>query len=217
MNNRPAAAFFLCLLGMISIGVIVSDAAADQEPSVPVLEPIPLADFSRYPEGWEARGGMAKADGIYEPAREGDASYLRARESSESVRLFKKIPWDSAAYPIVEWRWRVTKWPETAAARVAIYIALDRDVFGIPTLTKYYWSRDEAAGELKEGGMFRPAERVIRSGQMDSSDWIVERVDARADFQKISGRDPRGEAYGIGLMVDPGIEAEIGEIIALPR
>ncbi len=217
MENPMAGARFLCLLGIFFLGAIVSDAAANKEGSAPVLEPIPLADFSRYPEGWEARGGMANADGIYELAREGEASYLRARESSESVRLFKKIAWNSQTHPVVEWQWRVTKWPGTAAARVTIYIALDRDSFGIPTLTKYHWSRDEVAGDLKEGGMFRPAERVIRSGRPDSNGWVVERVDALADFRKIAGRGPRGEAYGIGLLVDPGVEAEIGEILALPR
>ena len=208
---------FIVLTAIIGVGSVASDAPQSREDSVPQVERIILADFSRYPEGWVARGGFSKANEIYEVVEGEEGRYLRARERSESVRLFKKITWDSAAYPIVEWRWRVTKWPETAAARVAIYIALDRDVFGIPTLTKYYWSRNEAAGELKEGGMFRPAERVIRGGRTDSNDWIVERVDARADHQKIAGRDPRGEAYGIGLLVDPGIEAEIGEIIALPR
>jgi hypothetical protein len=204
-------------MGIVLLGLMASGASSNEELRAPVTGPISLSDFSRYPDGWEARGGMSKADAIYEAVGEPENRYLRARVSSESVRLFKKIPWNPQTHPIVEWRWRAAKWPETAPARLTIYVALDRDVFGIPTLTKYHWSRGEAVGDLKEGGLFSPAERVVRSGPSNSNDWIVERVDALADFRKIAGRDPHGEAYGIGLLADPGIEAEIGEIVAMPR
>ena len=206
---------FIVLTAMVGTGPMPSGAPEGREESFPKIDRIILADFSRYPEGWVARGGVAKADAIYEVVENPDGSYLRAREGTESVRLFKKIPWDSKTYPVVEWRWRVKKWPESGSGRVTVYIALDRDVLGIPAMTKYHWGRDEAEGEVQEGGLFRPSERVIQSGGSGSGEWIIERVDARADFRAISGRDPRGEAYGIGILVDPGIEAEIGEIVAM--
>lgn len=206
---------FIVLTAIIGAGSVASDAPQSREDSVPEAERIILADFSRYPEGWVARGGFSKANEIYEVVEGADGPYLRARKGTESVRLFKKIPWDSKTYPVVEWRWRVKEWPEAGSGRVTVYIALDRDLLGIPAMTKYHWSRDEAEGEVREGGLFRPSERVIQSGSLESGDWVVERVDARADFRKISGRDPRGKAYGIGILVDPGIEAEIGEIAAM--
>lgn len=68
---------------------------------------------------------------------------------------------------------------------------------------------------LKDGGFFRPIEVVIRSGSTYSGDWVVQRVNSRADFKRIIGRDPKGEAYGIGILVDQGMEVEFREIIAL--
>lgn len=176
---------------------------------------IVLADFSHYPEGWKARGSQWKADDIYQVIRDEEGTYLRTDEQTESVRIFKKGSWDSKAYPYIEWKWRVKKWPETVQARVALYVSLDKDFFGIPAIIKYIWSRDVTEGTVKEGGFFRPTEVIKRSGPSDSNDWIVERVNARADFHQLLGREPREQAYGIGLLTEAGMVVEIGEIVAL--
>lgn len=172
-----------------------------------------LEDFSRYPEGWKARGDEAAAE-AYELVREGEGEFLRARGGREPVRIFKKIAWDTETYPLIEWKWRVTKWPESGEARAYLYVSLDRDFIGIPTIVKYVWSRDGVEGALTEGGFFQPAQVVVRAGALEPSEWAVERIDARADFEKIVGRAPRGKAYGIGLLADPGVEFEIGGISA---
>lgn len=176
---------------------------------------IVLEDFSQYPQGWKAKGDYSKANEIYQSVRNEAEVYLRARVGSESVRIFKKTSWDSKTFPIMEWKWRVKKWPEAGAAQVYMYIALDKDFFGIPIIIKYVWSRDLAEGTIKDGGFFMPTEVVIRSGSIDSGDWVIQRVNARADFKRIIGRDPKGEAYGIGMLIDPGMEVEFGEIIAV--
>src|SRR3990172_8154196 len=98
---------FIVLTAIIGVGSVASDAPQSREDSVPQVERIILADFSRYPEGWVARGGFSKANEIYEVVEGEEGRYLRARERFESVRLFKKIGWDSKTYPVVEWRWRV--------------------------------------------------------------------------------------------------------------
>lgn len=176
---------------------------------------IVLEDFSHYPDGWKAARGRMKANEIYQLANDDEGDYLRALERSEPVRIFKKISWDSKTFPTVEWKWRIKKWPQSEDAQFALYVSLDKDIFGIPTIIKYVWSRDVEEGTVKDGGFFRPMEVVIHSGPADSDGWIIERVNVRADFQQLIGREPRGEAYGIGLLADPGMIVEIGEIVAL--
>jgi hypothetical protein len=174
-----------------------------------------LEDFSRFPEQWESRSGLSKINEVYQVITHERKVFLRARTGSESVRIFKKIAWDSEAFPIVEWRWKINQWPKDQASNVYFYISLDRDVFGIPTLIKYIWSGHDAVGTIKDGGFFRPMEVVVRSGSNESGDWAIQRVNARADFRQFIGRIPKGRAYGIGILVDPGMDVEFGEIVAI--
>ena len=174
-----------------------------------------LEDFAQYPQGWRAREGFSTANEVYQLVRGGNEVYLHAQGGSVPVRIFKKISWDSKAFPIVQWKWRVKQWPLDPEAQVYLYVSLDRDAFGVPTITRYVWSRQFTEGLIIEGGFFSPTDVVIRSRSTPSDNWITEKIDALADFQRITGRDPAGAAYGIGILVDPGVVVEIGEIDAL--
>lgn len=198
----------LLFFGIVSIGL----AAAAEEAQK--MERLVLVDYQDFPEKWEARGGEAKARRAFRVVSGEDGAVLTATGEG-SVRIFKKIAWDSGRYPDLEWRWRVTKWPDSGSARVFVYVSLDTDLLGIPTMTKYYWSRDEAVGTETDGGFFRPMEVVIRSGAENAGDWISERLSVRADFERYHDRAPKGEAYGIGFLVDPGVVVEIGPVTAV--
>ena len=179
-----------------------------------------LEDYSKFSEGWEARGGKLRPTELYQVVAEPDGRHLRSIERPDSVRIFKKMAWDSAAHPIIEWKWRVKKWPAEGPAQLSLYVSLDTDTFGIPTILKYTWSRSDPDGAVKEGGFFRPVEIVVQSGDASPTPpdgWIVERVDARADFERFMGRAPRGAAYGIGLLADAGMIVDVGEIAAQAR
>ena len=91
----------------------------------------------------------------------------------------------------------------------------------IETLSAYlpslntYGAVIKKIGTVKNGGVFSPTEVVIQSGPADSNDWIVQRLNARADFKKLLGRDPKDEAYGVGILVDTGMEVDFAKITAL--
>lgn len=174
-----------------------------------------LTDYSDFPEKWEIQGAVERARELYQAVPAPEGPLLRARIPGAPQRVFKKVAWDPTRFPIVEWRWRVTKWP-ASEGDVFMYIALDTDLLGIPTIVKYVWSQDLPVGTVKDGGFFRPTERVVRSGSAPNGEWAVERVNALEEFRQIHGRDPRGEAYGIGFLVDPGMEVEIGPVTAVP-
>jgi hypothetical protein len=211
---RLTVAFPIFIL-LLLIGINRHSDADTQAVPTPGEDRIILEDFSKYPEGWEARGGFAKANEVYQPVRSEQEVYLRAQGGLDPVRIFNKIAWDSKNYPIVQWKWRVREWPQDPAAQVSLYVSLDRDSFGVPTLTKYVWSRESVKGAVKGGGFFKPTEVVLRSETTVSDEWIMERIDALADFRNLIGRDPRGKTYGIGILMDPGVVVEIDEIVAL--
>jgi hypothetical protein len=198
-------------MGSVFLLTAVPVAVVSQEEA----DRIRLADFAAYPSGWEAKGGNDALTEAYRPVHTDDGDSLQAVGNGKRARIFKKILWDSKRYPVIEWKWKVTKWPEDKKARVALYVSLDKERFGIPTLVKYLWSRDVPEGTVKKGGFFRPVEVVVRSGDGTTEEWVGQRIRARSDFERLIGRTPKGEAYGIGLMVDSGVEAEIGEITAV--
>ena len=181
------------------------------------IEPITIIDYSGFPEGWKIRGSEEEAREAYKVKQEGGRVILSAKISGESVRIFKKVSWDPYTHPVLTWRWRVLKWPEGPGASVDVYVSLDRDLLGIPTFVKYLWSDHLPVGTEKSGGFFSPSEVVIRSGMESPGEWVTEEINVLEDFRRIYQGDPNQEAYGVGFLVDLGIEMEITEIKAIPQ
>lgn len=206
LRNRRRAGVALCAVAALAFAS--GGAAALDEGRV-------LIDFGDFPGGWEVQGAVERTAQIYQVVPPPEGPLLRARVTGAPQRVFKKIAWDPKRYPVVEWRWRVTQWPETGGD-LYVYVALDTDLFGIPTIAKYVWSQDLPAGTVTDGGFFRPTELVVRSGAAPAGEWIVQRINALEDFRQLHGRDPKGEAYGIGFLVDPGMEVEIGPVTVRP-
>ncbi len=209
--NRSSLISTLFLSLIVIFGVPTLSQADHQKEA----DRIVLADFSKYPEAWKAKGGLSKANKVYQIESNEKGIYLSANVEAGSVRIFKKISWNSKIHPVIEWKWRVTKWPKDQPASVYFYVSLDRDVVGIPTIIKYVWSSDLKRGTVKKGGVFSPTEVVIQSGPADSNDWIVQRVNARADFIKFLGSAPKDAAYGVGILVDSGMQVDFAGIFAL--
>lgn len=180
-------------------------------------EPVVLADYAEFPEGWKVRGDRGRVSEIYRVRAEGERRVLSARVTGKSIRIFKNVSWNPFTHPVLTWKWRVLSWAEGGpGASVDFYVSLGKDSLGIPTITKYVWSRDLEVGHRRGGGFFRPHEVVIRSGLSESGRWVVARLDALESFRHLHGRDPSREAVGVGLLVSPGVVMEISEISALP-
>ena len=198
---------------MLFLGATTPLTAENQS----AADAIPLINYALYPDGWKTRSGDESPTAFYEVVREDGKEFLRTVDRPEMTRIFRKLSWNSKRYPIIEWTWRVKEWPQSEEPQLLLYVSLDKDIFGIPTIIKYVWSRNLPEGSVKGGGFFRPIEVVQRSGEDMTGEWITERVDVYADFVRLIGREPRGDAYGIGLLVEPGVKANIGSIVATER
>ena len=95
-----------------------------------------------------------------------------------------------------------------------MFISLDQDFFGIPINTKYLWSPNLSKGTIVDGGLFRPAQVVLRSGAEKMGEWIDERVNAYEDFTRIHKHEPAPQAWGISLVAGPGVAIDFGPIAA---
>ena len=102
--------------------------------------------------------------------------------------------------------------PEDAEFVAAVFPNLDTDLVLIPVSTKYVWSIGKKKGMVTDGGFFRPAEIVVRSGNQPVGEWIEEKVNVYKDFKQIHEHEPAAQAWGISLLGGPGVEIDFGPL-----
>lgn len=208
MARRILFIFFTLLVLLTSI-----DAFAEERSASVVLEDFSTPDEKGLPKGWIAQNENPDPTQVYQIKKEGDRFYLSA--SGRPNRLFKKIKWNPNEYPFLSWKWRMKNIPVDLQKerRASVYVSLDRDLFGIPKITKYLWSSLAPAGEEVSGGFFGASTIVVRSGAVQVGEWVTETINVLEDFKRLHGGDaPSDEAYGIGIMTS--IEADFADFIA---
>ncbi len=205
---------------LLAMGTLATVAAWDrpalaQSSASLVLEDFRSKETDGFPVNWdhESQRSHSKGRDAYKVQTENGAGFLAARDAGQRIKK-KKIDWDPKAYPVLTWRWRLHKAPAEGEFIAAIYASLDTDLLFIPVFTKYVWSATKAEGTFTEGGMFSGSEIVVQSGTKPSEGWVEERVNVYEDFVRIHGHEPAQKAWGISILTAPGVEIDIGPIIA---
>lgn len=186
------------------------------EPTL-VLEDFQAKEADGFPSLWEHENQRSQAKGrdAYKVRSEDGASFLSAKDAGQRIKK-KKIDWDPKAYPVLTWRWRLTKAATGNEPLAAVYASLDTDLLFIPVFTKYVWSESKPEGTLTEGGMFSGSEIVVQSGTKEIGQWFEERVNVYEDFKRIHKHEPSEKAWGISIIAAPGVEIDFGPLVALP-
>ncbi len=203
-------AFGFCLLTHSAIG-LVGERASGEGAGATVLEDFGQPDGDGFPVGWEGSRSTMTAKETYTIQKEDGTHFLQAKGANQRVYT-KKISWDPKVQPILKWRWRVRSIPEDADFVAAVFANLDTDLVFIPVSTKYVWSTRKNKGMIIDGGFFRPAEVIIRSGKQPVGEWIEEEVNAYEDFKQIHQHEPAPQAWGISLLGGPGVEIDFGTL-----
>jgi hypothetical protein len=158
---------------------------------------------------------------------------LKARylPGTSGTTFFKKVTWDVAANPIIQWKWRVHQWPPGAKtdvdskrdAAASVYVTLKDGYKGL--VIKYIWSEQEPLGTQYKRGRWNPmgslVGEVVRSGG-PVGEWVTERRNLIEDFERLYKRKHKGLAGGgIGVMSDGDQtksqpEADYADFEALP-
>lgn len=204
--------FGLVLLLCDVLGTGTIGAQAGRSPAVSILEEFSKAEPDGFPQGWHASRSETITRQAYQIQRDDTQTFLRCKGVDSNVRIFKRMGWDPKAFPTVIWRWRLHTASTGSEPFAAVFISLDQDFFGIPINTKYLWSPNLAKGAVIEGGLFRPAQVVLRSGAEKVGEWVEEQVNAYDDFTRIHKHEPAPQAWGISLVAGPGVEIDFGPI-----
>ncbi len=212
--HRGVWGLFLLLVSWGLLWTPISNAQTDERAGLLLLEDFSKAEPDGFPRGWQASRSETITRQAYQIQQEGTQTFLKCKGVDSNVRIFKRLAWDPKAFPVISWRWRLHGSLGGTEPFAAVFVSLDQDFFGIPVNTKYIWSPNLSKGTVIEGGLFRPAQMVLRSGPDKVGEWVQERVNAYEDFKRIHNHEPAPQAWGISLVAGPGVEIDFGPIAA---
>ena len=159
-----------------------------------------VADFSQgidakgVPSGWQLKERVGKAD--LSIIREGTFHALRLRSSDTSFALEKGVDVSPRLYPLLHWKWKVTRLPsggdfrKSGADDQAAQIFL---AFSNRKAIVYLW--DTTAPEGASGDAWAPPfmtikALVLRSGDKEMGKWIAEKRNIMEDYRSLFGHNP---------------------------
>lgn len=206
MRGLKRLAFFVSLFGVLS--------------SAWASERVVVADFSRdlgnggHPAGWQLREKKGKADCAV--LQDGDISALRLRSEVTSFALQKAIDVNPLLYPVLSWKWKVTKLPQGGDFRKSnaddqaaqIFLA-----FSNRKTIAYIWDSTAPAGSVEDtcGIPFVSVKTlVVRSGPDQAGRWITETRNVMEDYKTLYGDEPP-VLSGIRIQINSQHTASSGE------
>jgi len=183
-------------------------------------ERVIVADFSSdlgnggHPSGWQLHEKTGKAD--YTVIQDGGIPALRLRSEETSFALQKAVDIDPQLYPVLSWKWKVTKLPNGGDFRKSnsddqaaqIFLA-----FSNRKTIAYIWDTTAPAGAVEDasGIPFVSVKAiVVRSGPDDAGRWITETRNVLEDYKALYGDEPPVLA-GIRIQINSQHTATSGE------
>jgi len=183
-------------------------------------ERVIIADFSSdlgnggQPSGWQLKEKKGKAD--YTIIRDSGVPALRLRSEETSFALQKAVDINPQLYPVLSWKWKVTKLPDGGDFRKSntddqaaqIFLA-----FSNRKTIAYIWDTTAPAGSVdKASGIPFVSVKaiVVRSGSNDAGRWITETRNVCEDYKSLFGDEPPVLA-GIRIQINSQHTATSGE------
>jgi hypothetical protein len=159
-----------------------------------------VADFSSaaigsaIPAGWELKEKSGKAD--FAIVRDGEVAAARFRSNNTSFSLQKEVKVDLKQFPILTWKWKVTKLPVGGDFRKSATDDQAAQLFVAFTKTKsivYIWDTSAPKGTMEDTTpvpFLHVKVVVVRSGPAGMGKWISESRNVYEDYKKLFGEEP---------------------------
>ena len=163
-------------------------------------ERVVIADFSSgvdakgVPPGWQVKEKSGKAD--FAVVKDGDLHALVLRSANTSFSLQKEVTVDVKQYPVLSWKWKVTKLPKDGDFRRSRTDDQAAQLFLAFTKTKaivYIWDTTAPQGLMESTSpvpFMTVKVVVVRSGPAELGKWISETRNVYEDYKKFYGEDP---------------------------
>lgn len=159
-----------------------------------------IADFSQgvdakgVPQGWQLKEKSGKAD--FSVVKDGDLSALWLRSADTSFSIQKEVKVDLKQYPVLSWKWKLTKLPKGGDFRKTGTDDQAAQLFLAFTKTKsivYIWDTTAPEGLMSEAiapPLMTIKLVVVRSGSAELGKWVTETRNIYEDYRKFYGEEP---------------------------
>jgi len=170
-----------------------------------------IADFSSgldaagVPTGWQVKEKSGKAD--FAVVKDSGISAARFRSSNTSFSLQKEVKVDLKQFPMLTWKWKVTKLPVKGDFRKSKTDDQAAQLFVAFTRTKsivYIWDTSAPQGLMESTSpvpFLTVKVIVVRSGPTEKGKWISESRNVYEDFKKLYDEEPP-PVSGIRLQIN---------------
>ncbi|MEE9276680.1 MAG: DUF3047 domain-containing protein [bacterium] len=161
------------------------------------------------PRGWSLKVWRGRPD--FKLVLVNGTGALRMRSEKAAFSLYRGLTVDLKTFPVLNWRWKVTKLPEKGDARVSmrddqaagLYIIFPRFPRVINSrIIGYIWDSAIPEGTILESRKNPMVHYiVVRSGRGRLGEWIGESRNVLEDYRKVFGADPP-KVGGVSIMID---------------
>ncbi len=181
--------------------------------SVPVWATgqVVIADFAStvdatgVPAGWQVKEKTGKAD--FAVVKDNGVSAVRMRSANTSFSLQKEVHVNLKQYPILTWKWKVTKLPDGGDFRNSNTDDQAAQLFLAFSKTRaivYIWDTTAPQGTMASAAapFFMSIKAVvIRSGKTGTGSWITETRNVYDDYRKLFGGEP-GDVEAVRIQIN---------------
>jgi len=170
-----------------------------------------IADFSAgadargVPAGWQLKEKSGKAD--LAVVKDEGTSAVRLRSAATSFSLQKEVHVDLKRFPVLTWKWKVTKLPEGGDFRKSDADDQAAQLFLAFSKTRaivYIWDTSAPQGTMGSAAapFFMSIKAVVvRSGRTGTGAWITETRNVYDDYRRLFHEEP-GEINGVRLQIN---------------
>lgn len=174
-------------------------------------EELVIADFSSavgapgVPSGWQVKERSGKAD--FAVIKDEGIAAVRLRSADTSFSLQRGVKIDIKQYPVVSWKWKVTKLPVKGDFRKSATDDQAAQLFLAFSRTRaivYIWDTSAPQGTMEDADAppFMSIKAVVvRSGATQLGTWISETRNVYDDYKKLFGEEP-GEISGVRIQIN---------------
>jgi hypothetical protein len=180
--------------GVIAALLLVAAHAARAEDRVVAADFSSAVAAGGVPAGWQLSEKSGKAD--LAVVKDGGLSAVRFRSAKTSFSLQKEVKVDLQQFPILTWKWKVTKLPVGGDFRKSATDDQAAQLFVAFSKSKaicYVWSSTVPQGTMQSTS---PAPFVtvkvvvVRSGMAMASKWVSESRNVYQDYKKLFSSEP---------------------------
>lgn len=191
--------------GVMAAALLVGARAARAEDRVVVADFSSAAAAGAVPAGWELSEKSGKED--LAVVKDQGVSALRLRSANTSYSLQKEVKVDLKKFPMLTWKWKVTKLPVGGDFRKSATDDQAAQLFVAFSKSKaivYVWSSTVPKGLMQSTSpapFMTVQVVVVESGPTKKGKWVGERRNVYQDYKKLFGSEPP-EVSGMRLQIN---------------